>query len=156
MPASLLEFEVPLWTALIYDLARVGGGRKESGAFLLGTLSPTRHVTDYLLYADLSPAVEHEDYVQLNGSDMARVWQRCEERGLEVVADVHTHRGGPGQSVSDRQYPIISLAGHVALIVPNYAMGTLSVSDVGVHLFLGNRQWRSYFGYEASRRLIIQ
>lgn len=156
MPASLLEFQAPLWRALINDLARTGDGRRESGAFLLGNTEPTRRVVDYLLYADLSPDVQHADYVLLNGGDMARVWERCEQRGLEVVADVHTHRGGSGQSLSDRQYPIISLAGHVALIVPNYAMGTVSARDVGFHHFLGNRQWRSYFGDEASVRLTIQ
>ena len=48
----------------------------------------------------------------------------CKARGLTVVADVHTHPSGAEQSGSDRAHPIIARAGHLALIVPNFAAAT--------------------------------
>ena len=34
---------------------------------------------------------------------------------MTVVADVHVHPGGSGQSLSDREHPMIAVAGHVAV-----------------------------------------
>ena len=51
----------------------------------------------------------------------ATLWDICKRRGLTVVADVHVHPGGAGQSDSDRDHPMISRAGHIALILPDFA-----------------------------------
>jgi proteasome lid subunit RPN8/RPN11 len=151
----MLELPATLWVKLVADLARTGQGRRESGAFLLGTLAPRRTVATYLLYADVAPDSQHVDYVLLLGKHMARVWEECERTGLRVVADVHTHPAGPVQSRSDRANPIISLAGHVALILPRFAMGGVAPIDVGIHEFHGNGRWQSWFGPDAAARLFL-
>jgi proteasome lid subunit RPN8/RPN11 len=146
MPRPLLEFDCDFYRQLIRDLARSGRGVKESGAFLLGTVEPIRRITDYLLYEEIAPqtALMH-DYVALTGTDMAAAWDACRAKGLQVVADIHTHPGAPVQSVSDRAHPIVSIAGHVAVIVPDFAVHGTETKDLGVHLFLGNGRWESYF-----------
>ena len=73
----------------------------------------------------------------------------CAEKGLTVVADVHTHPGVPTQSRSDRANPMISQAGHFALIVPRFARGRVEPRDVSVNVYLGSKQWVSYFKREA-------
>lgn len=156
MSLPMLEIGTQLWGRLVQDLARTGGGRKESGAFLLGTLYPSRRVSDYLLYSDIAPDSQHVDYVLLLGRHMATVWDECEKRHLMVVADVHTHPGAPIQSLSDRANPIISVAGHVALIVPNFAMGRVTTASIGLHEFQGSGKWKSWFKSEVAARLLVR
>ncbi|WNO03997.1 Mov34/MPN/PAD-1 family protein [Rhodoferax mekongensis] len=150
-----LEISKPLWQQLIRDLARTGMGVKESGAFLLGNMEPSRVVTEYLLYSDIAPDSQHVNYVLLRGRHMAKVWDICELRKLRVVADIHTHPGVPIQSPSDRDNPIVSIAGHVALIVPNFAKGLVVPSSLGFHEFQGQGEWRSWFRGEAAALLNI-
>jgi proteasome lid subunit RPN8/RPN11 len=146
----LLELTRDLYRQLILDLARSGGGARESGAFLLGTLAPERRVREYLLYDVVAPEMALAlEYVALTGMHMAIVWEKCQRDGLQVVADIHTHPGPPLQSSSDRAYPIVSIAGHIALIAPYFALRNPSPRDLGVHRFVGRGRWQSYFGTEA-------
>jgi hypothetical protein len=60
---------------------------------------------------------------------------------MSVVADVHVHPGGAGQSASDRDHPMISRAGHIALILPDFAQAPLRPESVGVYRYLGDKRW---------------
>lgn len=147
MSLPLLEIPRSLYVALVGDLARSGMGVKESGAFLLGTMDGGRRcVTSYLMYDKVAPeSSQRHAYVAFTAQEMARAWEHCYAVGLQVVADVHTHPFGPAQSQSDRAHPIVSMAGHVALIVPNFANGATDPRDLGVHLFGGCGRWQSMF-----------
>jgi proteasome lid subunit RPN8/RPN11 len=151
MSRPLLELSHPLYDALVADLATSGRGIKEAGAFLLGKMNGAdRRVTSYLMYdAVAAESSRKHDYVAFTAQEMALAWDHCYSTGLQVVADVHTHPLGPGQSDSDRAHPIVSVAGHVALIVPYFAMRDPRPADLGVHVFEGNGQWRSMFGKHA-------
>lgn len=155
MRPRLIELSATLYRELIRDLAASGRGQKESGAFLLGTQDDgVRKVTSYLMYDVIAPASSREhDYVALTGEEMATAWSHCYRVGLEVVADVHTHPFGPAQSRSDRAHPMVSIAGHVALIVPSFATGNPMPGDLGVHVFRGSGQWESMFGEQARAAL---
>jgi hypothetical protein len=50
-----------------------------------------------------------------------------------VVADVHTHPGGYGQSGVDQANPMIPETGHLALIVPNFADRAYGPGQIGVY-----------------------
>ena len=73
---------------------------------------------------------------------LSPVGLRAEHEGLEVVADVHTHPGGVGQSQTDRDNPMIPEVGHVALIVPNFADRADFPGDIGIYEYRGRRQRR--------------
>ena len=156
MSHPLLELPHTLFQALIVDLASAGRNVKESGAFLLGgQVGSRRVVTSYLLYDKVAPQSRSQhDYVAFTAEEMARAWDHCYATGLQVVADVHTHPFGPAQSISDRAHPIVSVAGHVALIVPDFAQGVPQPRDLGVHLFHGAGRWQSMFDEQA--RLAIR
>jgi len=149
----LLEIRREIWDRLVAELACAGNGLRESGAFLLGASDQHRVVTDYLLYDEVTPPSQHVNYVLLTGADMARGWKECERRGLMVVADVHTHPGAPAQSRSDRDFPIICIPGHVALIIPRFAQGFVTIDSLGLHRFLGSGRWESWFGPDVTSRL---
>jgi len=155
MSRPLLEMPRAIYDALITDLARSGRGVKESGAFLLGHTGPAgRVVSDYLMYDLVAPdSSQKYAYVVLTGEEMARAWQHCYATGLEVVGDVHTHPMGPMQSDTDRAHPIVAVPGHVALIVPHFALRDPEPVDLGVHVFEGTNDWRSLF-YQAAQDAI--
>ena len=146
-----LEFRAEVWTSLVLDLRRRGKGRRESGAFLLGRASQTANsVHEWLPYDELDPASLNYDYVRVSTEAFSRLWNVCTERDMEVVADVHTHPAGPTQSPSDRANPMVSMVGHIAIIVPRFAMGSVSPADISVNVYLGSRKWSSHFGSRAA------
>ncbi len=152
MAAPLLGVRQGLWEELIVHLRQRGGGVRESGAFLLGHKAEAmRTVTAFLPYEQLQADALQGDYVSLNAASFATLWALCGKEGLSVVADVHTHRFGAGQSRSDRENPMIALRGHVALIVPNFAQGVRGFQGVGMYVYQGSHQWLSHGGSDVAQ-----
>lgn len=147
MSAPLVEMSAELWSGLVAHLRLQGRGVRESGAFLLGlNTSVGKVVTGFLPYEELQADALHEDYVSISAASFSKLWTICQEHGLSVIADVHTHRFGPQQSRSDKANPMVALAGHVALIVPRFAQGRIRLEDIGIHVYRGNHLWDSQFG----------
>lgn len=132
-----------MWRRLIGRLRERGRDRsRESGAFLLGRRSDGRaRIVDFILYDDLDPHCLDTGIVRFDGRHFAALWSICKERGLTVVADVHVHPGGAGQSDSDQAHPMISRAGHVAMILPRFAAGRQPRRDIGIYRYLGGKRW---------------
>jgi proteasome lid subunit RPN8/RPN11 len=132
-----------LWRRLMRGLRERGRhGLRESGAFLLGHRRNGRgRITDYVLYDELDPHCLDTGIIRFDGRYFGALWDICKKRGLAVVADVHTHPGGPQQSDSDRAQPMIARAGHVALIVPSFAAPPVRRTTIGMYRYLGARQW---------------
>ena len=153
-PAPLLELPASLWTELMAHLRAQGAGVRESGAFLLGQRTDAgRVVLRFLPYEQLQADVFSHDYVSLKANSFAKLWAVCRAAGMTVVADVHTHPFGPGQSRSDRANPMVALKGHIALIVPRFAKGNPRPRDLGLYVYQGNHQWASYSGSDVGRLL---
>jgi hypothetical protein len=132
-----------LWRRLKTKLRERGRNRsRESGAFLLGHRQDGRaRIVDFVLYDDLDPRVLESGIVRFDGRYFGDLWAICKTRGLAVVADVHVHPCGSGQSDSDRDHPMISRAGHIALIIPRFATGSQLRRDIGVYCYLGGKRW---------------
>lgn len=156
MNSNRLEVHKATWLDLMKDLRQRGGGKRESGAFLLGQVQGhTRHVHSWVAYDDLDPEALTRGYVRLGTAAFTQLWALCEARRQAVVADVHTHPRGPQQSLSDRNNPMISQAGHMALIVPRYAQGEVTPRSVSVNVYLGAKCWASYVDREAEARIYM-
>lgn len=135
---------VPLhfWWRLMSQLRRRGTGVRESGAFLLGLKDGgTARVRRLAFYDDIDPGALRTGIVRLSGHAMNAVWDQCAREGVEVLADVHTHPGGSGQSSSDREHPMVAVRGHVAVIVPNFARQTFDLAGVGHYRYQGAKRW---------------
>ena len=114
----------------------------ESGAFLLGHREGgSARIVDFVLYDDLDPHALDSGIVRFDGRYFSDLWAICKSRGLTVVADVHVHPDGSGQSDSDCAHPMISLAGHIALVLPRFATGAQPRCDIGIYRYLGGKQW---------------
>lgn len=133
------------WRRLLRDLRARGSGVRESGAFLLGRTDRDgrRRIVDYLLYDTLDPHALDTGIVRLDGSHFGKLWDLCVQRNLMVIADVHTHPAGSGQSPSDRTHPIIAKAGHIALIIPNFAAAPVDRTAVGIYRYGGGGRWQT-------------
>jgi proteasome lid subunit RPN8/RPN11 len=134
-----------LWRRLIAALRERGRGHsRESGAFLLGRRRGARaRIVDFILYDDLDPHALDTGIVRLEGRYFGALWDACRRRRLSVVADIHVHPGACEQSRSDREHPMISRAGHVALIVPDFARGDVRAGEIGIYRYLGAKRWRA-------------
>lgn len=135
-----------LWWRLTRRLRERGrNATRESGAFLLGYQqagAPAR-ITDFVLYDDLDPRSLDTGIIRFDGKYFGKLWAMCRERGLTLVADVHVHPAGSGQSASDRANPMVSQAGHLALILPNFARAPIPREDIGIYRYLGDGKWHS-------------
>ena len=147
MSAPLLELSLALWDATLAHLRQQGAGVRESGGFLLGKVQRDRRVaTHFLPYEQLQHDALQADFVQLSAASFGRLWDYCDEHDLDVVADVHTHRYGAGQSRSDSENPMLAIAGHLALIVPHFAQGPVHLEEVGLYLYQGAHRWQRFRG----------
>lgn len=133
------------WCRLIGELRRRGNGSRESGAFLLAR-PESRHLIQALYYDDLDPHCLDDGYINFNGAGYSGLTRSCQESGLRVLADVHTHPGSwTGQSQADRKHPMMPRTGHVALIVPHFArVNFLSLTGVGAFLYHGEGKWTDF------------
>jgi hypothetical protein len=75
--------------------------------------------------------------------------------GLQLLIDVHTHPGNDvRQSPIDVRHPMMPVAGHTAMIVPNYAQTRWwSLKAVGVYEYLNGFNWRTHHAAAADRRV---
>lgn len=134
-----------VWLTGCAELKRRTRGVQESGAFLLGHKhGARREIAEFLFYDDIDATCFANGIVEFDGSKLGRVWKYCRERSMKVVADVHVHPGGYGQSSSDQHNPIIAEAGHFALILPHYASAEVAPDHIGIYEYLGNRRWRDH------------
>ena len=108
----------------------------------------------WLPYDELAPESLAYDYVRLEPSAFSRLWEWCAMNRFDVLADVHTHPGGPRQSPSDRAHPMVALPGHRALIVPWFAQRDPRPFDCSLNVYLGNARWKSYFRRDAERLIV--
>ena len=150
-PDHRLSCASPLWRSGLAELQRRGGGRRESGAFLLGKRTDTdvssrRQVTRFVYYDDLDPHCLDTGVVVFQALGFGPLWQLCRETGLAVVADVHTHPAEARQSDADRRHPMIATAGHVAIIVPDFAQRAVRGEELGLYEYAGAHQWHNHSG----------
>lgn len=134
-----------LWRKLCRNLRYRGKNRsQESGAFLLGQRENGRtRIVDFVLYDDLDPHCLDSGIVRFNGRYFGDLWSICKDRGLTVIADIHVHPDGAGQSNSDRAHPMIAREGHLALILPNFAEPPHNAATAGIYQYQGGKDWHS-------------
>jgi len=135
-----------LWRRLTARLRERGRSEtRESGAFLLGSLEPGRRarIIDFVLYDDLDPQSLDTGIIRFDGKHFGKLWAICRERRLTVVADVHVHPGGSAQSTSDKAHPMVTQAGHIALILPEFARAPIRRETIGIYRYLGNQAWHT-------------
>lgn len=151
-----LRFSRETWGEMIAELGHRGSGAKESGAFLLARRGGDgRTIAAVVYYDDLDPHCLTGG-ITLHGHAYRALTAVCDDGGLRVVGDAHTHPSSwVGQSETDRENPMVARSGHLALIIPHFAQGSIRNQEVGVHEYLGTEGWQSWLGREAARLVYV-
>ena len=147
-----IRIPILTWRWLVTELHKRGRRQQESGAFLLGKAAAADGRVDaFVCYDDLDPMALSNGIIAFHGKGFAALWDLCERKGLQVVADVHTHpTADVRQSHIDQHHPMLPVAGHIALILPRYGYTSKwSLAGVGIHVFQGHMRWKS-FAYDHS------
>ncbi len=143
-PEPRIVCDEAAWLAGAAELKRrTLGGRRESGAFLIGE-APTngpKVIRAFVYYDDIDPHSLDSGIVHFNGNKLPILWEICRERRCRVIADVHVHPGHYGQSRSDQADPVMPRAGHVAFILPDFAAGLVIPGGIGQYEYMGNGKW---------------
>ena len=114
-----------------------------------------RTVTRVVFLDDLDPNCLTGG-ISFDGLAYSKLWDICDAEEKVVIGDVHTHSGSDvRQSSIDAANPMLATEGHIALIVPNFAVGHVVARDVGVHRYDG-AGWRTWSGADAAQRLFIR
>jgi proteasome lid subunit RPN8/RPN11 len=152
---ALLRMRRAEWDAMIAELGRRGQGRRESGAFLLGDRDGAPTTVTRVVYLDDLDSNCLTGGISFDGLAYSGLWDICDAENRRVIGDVHSHPGaGVRQSSIDAANPMLAQAGHVALIVPHFAMSPTKPRSVGVHRYDGEG-WHTWTGREAERRLFV-
>jgi hypothetical protein len=131
-----------LWRQIISELDRRGERLHEAGAFLLGVeKNGHREVKSAVYYDDLDANAYSTGVCVLYGDAFSDLWARCRAERLTVVADVHTHRDTGFQSHADKTNPMVARAGHIAIIVPDFARWPIRESRMGIYEYQGQYEW---------------
>jgi proteasome lid subunit RPN8/RPN11 len=140
-----LKVPVLLWRRLLQQLRKRGGGKRESGAFLMGKPGSTR-ISRFICYDDLDESALETGIITFHAAGFVKLWGICAREKLKVLADVHTHPSDwTGQSNSDQTHPMIALSGHIALILPDFARNAKSsLTGAGIYEYLGNHEWKTW------------
>jgi proteasome lid subunit RPN8/RPN11 len=154
--SALLRIPQRTWDTIIGELAHRGRGTRESGAFLLAAAGgEPRTVVRVVYFDDVDPNCLTGG-IAIDGLAFSRLWDICETDDLRVVADIHTHpTRNVHQSSIDAANPMVSQAGHVAVIVPSFAQGRIEPHHAGVHLYDGTR-WTTWTDRAAAQRLFVR
>ena len=144
-PRHKLSCSSAVWNELLTGLRSRGRGySRESGAFLLGTKhGKSARIESFVLYDDLDPRCLDTGIVRFDGRHFGALWDLCKVRNQIVVADIHVHPHGVGQSDSDKAHPMIAKIGHLALILPRFAKGTIGRKEIGIYSYLGAKKWEA-------------
>ena len=145
MKPQPLNISQSLWRNLLSDLRQRGGGKHESGAFMLAKTG-SREITTFICYDDLDETALETGIITFHATGFVKLWSHCQQHGLVVVADVHTHpTDWTDQSESDRTHPMVAVKGHMALILPDYAApNLLPLNGASVYEYRGNHKWKTH------------
>jgi hypothetical protein len=69
-------------------------------------------------------------------------WKRLAASKRSIKAQVHTHPGQAFHSAADDRWPIVSQAGFVSIVIPDFAAGEPSLEEAWVGCLQGDGKWR--------------
>jgi uncharacterized protein DUF2604 len=73
---------------------------------------------------------------------LTEFWKRLAASGRSVKVQVHTHPGHAFHSATDDEWPIVSQAGFVSIVIPNFAVGEPSLDRAWIGRLQADGKWR--------------
>jgi hypothetical protein len=79
---------------------------------------------------------------EVENSWLTDFWKRLAAAKRSVKAQIHTHPGEAFHSASDDRWPIVSQAGFISIVLPNFAIGRTSLENAWVGVMLRDGRWK--------------
>jgi hypothetical protein len=79
---------------------------------------------------------------EVESSWLTDFWKRLAAAKRSVKAQIHTHPGEAFHSASDDCWPIVSQAGFISIVLPNFAIGPPSLENAWVGVILRDGHWK--------------
>jgi proteasome lid subunit RPN8/RPN11 len=109
-------------------LRSCGVGRRECVAYWLGPRAAEGEATEVVHPRHTATATAYD----VDGAWLNELWLRLARDELDLRAQVHTHPGSAFHSSRDDDMAAIQIAGFRSLVIPNFALGPVSLD--GAHL----------------------
>lgn len=157
MRDKFLSIPSELWRRTWTRLRAHGDGQREAACIWAGDSSDhEERVTDVIFLDDLPGveafALQHRTTRKATGALFAML----HDKKLSIIADVHTHpQDWVDLSWIDKAHPIEYRPGLTAIVLPNYAVGVPSLETVGIHIYLGDGQWRQLDREQAKSKVRV-
>lgn len=122
----------------ILALARCGNGRCECVVYWTGPKDKKNTVDGWE-----HPAHRRSPYgYQIEDSWLTAYWFQLAKENRSIRAQIHTHPGEAFHSVTDDKWPVVSTEGFVSLVVPNFARGSIDLTQIWAGVLRGDGTWK--------------
>lgn len=129
----------------------------EGIALWAGTIADggTFHVSAVIRPAQRASVTEHGLLAAVDGDEIFRVNKLLNDKGMRLVAQLHTHPGEAYHSDTDDTFPLLSARGALSIVVPDFARGELTFERCAVYRLAAGNVWRELRGAEVAALLQI-
>lgn len=132
-----------LWLDTWGGLEARGAGRREAACVWAGPTESAGRVNEVVFLDDLGEVCSGALHHRTPTATTRALFELLRSRGLEILADVHTHPSDWVElSQVDQEHPIEYRVGLLALVIPGFAVGEPSLDACGLHEYLGDLRWR--------------
>lgn len=157
MRHKFISISSELWTRTWTRLRAHGDGQREAACIWAGDSSDhEERVTDVIFLDDLPGVEAFALQHRTTRKATEALFTQLRDKKLSIIADVHTH---PADWVElswiDRAHPIEYRPGLTAIVLPHYATSSPNLETIGVHVYLGDGQWRQLDGDEAKSKVRV-
>ena len=134
---KLLRLASNILDASFETLQRCGQGKRECAVYWIGASA-----------SDVVDGIEHPAHVaspfgyEIESGWLTQFWRQLAASKRSIKAQVHTHPGKAFHSATDDEWPIISQAGFLSIVIPNFAAGEPTLEGAWIGRLQRNGGWR--------------
>lgn len=155
---SINRIEIPSNIAFETLAALRRRGERGCEAFVLwaGACEDRYHATilDAIVPNQLASATSDGLCVIVDGDELDRINRYLYERRLSLIVQLHTHPTAAYHSTTDDEFPLVTTAGAVSIVVPNFAQSPELFRHSAVYR-LANSGWTELAPDEISNLMSI-
>lgn len=158
--AAVTLVHVPLRCALEAHahLRRVGAHGSEGLALWAGTLHGSSfRVRETIVPAQRALRDRHGGVgFVVDSPDLHELNRWLYERGMTLIAQLHSHPGDAYHSATDDAFPIATAVGSLSLVVPDFARDPFSLERCAVYRQAGDGSWTELSRDEIRTLIVIE
>lgn len=143
IPNRPFRVDTTVFEDTLAALREVGNRGFECFGLWLGTVEPDEvHIGTLQIPAQRSSHVSEGCQVTVDGDELFRISVLAHELNQLVCAQVHSHPGLAYHSNLDDVAPLVSIAGALSIVVPNFADDPLDLAAWATFRLQGDGSWQ--------------